>query len=679
MYGSLTPVAGGLALLYLIFSLAHPLLLFGAARSVMTALSLLTMAAFTTLWILLRRTLVPREWSHEVGGAIAIFVLVNSLAHLHFVPLLYNTTNLALLIIGVGILFYSYAWLLALMAASWAGWLIVTWGARASPEWSHYGFLLVAATVLCLIVYTVRMRLLRNVEDLQLAVQEASHRVKTERNLRLTEARYHRVLETAQEGVWILDPGGRISYANQRLAEILGYDREELEGRLLVDLVDGSQREEVEQRLGKRVRRGRSGWELKMLRKDGEKLWLSVATSPIRHSAGRFVGSLGMSFNITGRKKVEKKLRESEAKFRTLAEQSPNMIFIYCKGRVVYANAMCEEMMGYSREDVYASDFHFMQLIAPESVDLVQESFEKHMRGEEVAPYEYILLKKDGSRVDAVITTRLIDYEGETAILGVVTDITELKQMEQRLRGSQKMEAIALLTSGFAHHFNNLLTVIQGYASASFERLPEDSALLSPIEAINDAVARASALTHQLLAYSRLQALQPERLVLNEFVAQLEDSVRKKLHEDVQYSTLLTESKTVIQVDPNQLEQVVLHLVANARDAMPDGGTLIVETDQVNVTETPPGTTVPEGTYVRLSVQDTGCGMDEETLEHVFEPFFTTKEGEDRAGLGLATVYGIVKQSGGFVYLDSKKDEGTRVEILFPLVEDALEQEEAAS
>jgi len=279
------------------------------------------------------------------------------------------------------------------------------------------------------------------------------------------------------------------------------------------------------------------------------------------------------------------------------------------------------------------------------------------------------MLCKDGSRRFVEVHSRKIPHRGLTVGVTAVRDVTEHKRFEEGIRQTQKMEAIGRLAGGIAHDFNNLLTVISGYSHLLARQLEEDS-LRGHIEEIHQAADRATLLTQQLLAFGRQQALRTEILDLNKVVAGMEKMMRRLIREDIGFELRLAPLLGKIKADRGQIEQVILNLVINAGDAMPEGGTLTIETANVDLEETA-AHRVPNGSpgsYVLLTVSDTGTGMDASTLSQVFEPFFTTKEKGKGTGLGLATVYGIVKQSGGAIDVDSSPDRGTIFRVYLPQV-----------
>jgi two-component system, cell cycle sensor histidine kinase and response regulator CckA len=291
-----------------------------------------------------------------------------------------------------------------------------------------------------------------------------------------------------------------------------------------------------------------------------------------------------------------------------------------------------------------------------------------------VVGFECEIYRKDLSRIWIVENIRAIrDEQGSVAYYeGSLEDITERKMLGEQLRQSQKMEAIGQLAGGIAHDFNNLLTAINGYSEMSMALLQAEDPLRHNLEEIKKAGDRAAALTRQLLAFSRKQVLQPKVLDLNAIVSDMEKMLRRLIGEDIELRTAFNPELGSIKADPGQIEQVIMNLVVNARDAMPQGGKLTIETENAFFVEEYVGqdSTIVPGAYVMLTVSDTGTGIDEKTKMHVFEPFFTTKEAGRGTGLGLSTVYGIVRQSGGNICIDSEVGQGTTFKIYLPLIDD---------
>jgi PAS domain S-box-containing protein len=387
---------------------------------------------------------------------------------------------------------------------------------------------------------------------------------------------------------------------------------------------------------------------------------------PVRDDEGKVVGAVEVTLDITERKRAEKALQESEQKFRILAEQSPNMIFINKGGKVVYANRRCEEVMGYKREEFYRSDFDFRMLIAPESREVIEAAFSKHMKGEDVAPYEYSVITKDGKRIVAINSSKLIPFEGETAILGVVTDITERKRSEAQLQQMQRLESIGTLAGGIAHDFNNILMGIQGNVSMMLLDVEEGDSHYERLKNLERQVQSGAKLTSHLLAYARKGKYEVKPFSLNQLVEDASDTFGRARRE-VTIHRHLSADAYAVEGDPGQIEQVLLNLFVNAAEAMPDGGDFILETMNVTHKDMTGRLYKPkQGNYVLLKVTDTGAGMDKETADRIFEPFFTTKEMGRGTGLGLASAYGIIKAHEGYIDVDSRKGRGTTFSIYLP-------------
>ncbi|HYM22603.1 MAG TPA: response regulator [Vicinamibacterales bacterium] len=380
------------------------------------------------------------------------------------------------------------------------------------------------------------------------------------------------------------------------------------------------------------------------------------------HSAVRH--ALALREEERQRRQAEAALRASEERFRALVENSSDsLLLVDGVGRLLYVAASTQRRLGWSAAEatgrslldfLHADDRAIFALRLGEAL--------KHP-GEPVAQ-EIRLRHADGEwrTVEAILVNRLEEPSVRAVVINA-RDLTDRRRLEEALRQAQKMEAVGQLAGGVAHDFNNLLTAILGYCSLIFEELPLQHPLRSDLGEIQAAGERAAAVTRQLLAFSRRQMLQPQIVDLNELVGQLEKLLKRAAAGAIELSVRLDERIAPVRVDPSSIEQVIINLAVNAKEAMPSGGSLTIETANVEVADTPearssPQTSPPPGPYVRLSVTDTGEGMTEETRAHVFEPFFTTKRPGRGNGLGLATVYGIVKQNGGYIFVTSDPGRG---------------------
>jgi PAS domain S-box-containing protein len=352
-------------------------------------------------------------------------------------------------------------------------------------------------------------------------------------------------------------------------------------------------------------------------------------------------------------------LRESEERFRTMFQSAPTAILMLgVDGRTVAVNSSCERLLGYAEGELVGRTTAHLR--HPDDSEEIAEQLAGLLRGEyDSFRIDARYVRKDGAAVQLLLAVALVrDADGKPDyVIAMAEDVTEQRQLEEQLRQSQKLEAIGRLAGGVAHDFNNMLTAIGGYTALALEHAADGSELRGDLDEIRKATDRAALLTRQLLAFSRKQMLVPELLNLNGVVLELETMLRPLIGEDVQLTTKLDPALGPIEADPGQLHQVIMNLVVNARDAMPHGGAISIETGNADVGDNDDG--IEPGRYVTLTVRDGGEGIDEATLGQIFEPFFTTKESGKGTGLGLATVYGIVKQSGGYVAVESEVGHGS--------------------
>jgi PAS domain S-box-containing protein len=396
-----------------------------------------------------------------------------------------------------------------------------------------------------------------------------------------------------------------------------------------------------------------------------------------RHAAG-YVAKL--SETVSGLQRAEKASRESEGRFRSIVDTASDGILIARSStrKFVEANVAICEMLGYTRDELLRLG---VENIHPASdLSFVSEDFNKLSRAEKrTPPLEGVpMMRKDGSVFYADINANPVEFEGEQCLAGIFRDITVRKRAEEerehlhaQLHQAMKMEAVGRLAGGVAHDFNNLLTVINGYSELLLQRLGENSPMRKDVEEILQAGNQAGALTRQLLVFSRKQVLQPKVIDLNMVVSKTGKMLRRLIGENIEFRTILAEGLGRVKADEGQVEQILLNLAINARDAMPGGGELTIETANVVLGETfaKDHPSLIPGPHVLLSVGDTGSGIPDEIRGHIFEPFFTTKGLGKGTGLGLATVYGIIQQSQGHLGFDTEAGKGTTFRIYLPRVD----------
>jgi two-component system, cell cycle sensor histidine kinase and response regulator CckA len=374
------------------------------------------------------------------------------------------------------------------------------------------------------------------------------------------------------------------------------------------------------------------------------------------------------------RKLAEESLRTSEARYRALVELCPDAIFIRQEGRIVFINSAATKLLGAENPE---------QIVGGEMLDLVHEDYHSSVKermkqlSDSAQPLPFVeekFLRLDGSAVPVEVGAVPFVFAGKPAVQVIARDLTLRKSLEAQIRQAQKMDAIGTLAGGVAHDFNNILTVISGYSEVLLARLAPDDPLRAPVEQIHKAGARAASLTRQLLVFSRKQVVEPKILDLNAIVKDTEKMLKRLIGEDISLTAVLDPKLGRIKADAGQIDQVLMNLAANARDAMPRGGKLTIETAKVQF-DAEYASAHPEvrpGPYILLAVSDDGFGIDSATLSHLFEPFFTTKGLARGTGLGLATVYGIVKESGGHISVYSEVGSGTSFKVYFPRVDEEV-------
>jgi len=472
----------------------------------------------------------------------------------------------------------------------------------------------------------------------------------------------------AHLGYWTFDPRTRTLDWSEEMFRIFGRDPAERPLRYPEDhrkYIPPSAWDTVDAAFRSALREGKDfDLELKIARPDGELRHIATKAQALRKPDGTLDKLLGTVQDITVR-------RRAEESFKTLVLNAPIGLFIAQNGRFKQINPEFEKITGYGQEELLNDDC--LCLVIPEFREKVRETSIKILQGKRTLPFEFQYRTKGGDTRWALEKVATTQYEGERATLGYFMDITDSKHLEAQFLQAQKMEAVGRLAGGVAHDFNNLLTGILGYSELLFWDFPEDNPRRRYVEEIIKTTERAAALTRQLLAFGRKQLVQSRIINLNEVISGLEKMLRRLLGEDLDLITLLDPALGAVKADPSQMDQVIMNLVVNARDAMPQGGRLTLKTENVYLDEAYvwDHIEVIPGPYVLLAVSDSGSGMDPETQARIFEPFFTTKEVGKGTGLGLATVHGIIKQSHGHIWVYSEPGKGSTFKIYLPRVEES--------
>jgi PAS domain S-box-containing protein len=511
--------------------------------------------------------------------------------------------------------------------------------------------------------------------------RDLTERIQAEWRVRDSEERLRTALAAGQMGTWVWEVGADRSHWDARECELLGMPPVDgpADTAEFFRLVHPDDLPELRRVLAEAVDRGTDfRAEFRVVRPDGRVVWLAGAGRVFRDAGGGPARMYGVNFDITDRVLAEDRVRRSEEQFRAFMDHSPAAAWITdADGRMVYLSAAYRRLVYLPAGDPIG------KTLAEVYPDHDVRQHMAHIR-EVAATGRAIEATEPGARADGtpgefLVYRFLLPDHGQQLVGGVAIDVTARKEaaetqarLEAQLRQSQKMEAVGRLAGGIAHDFNNLLTVITGYAELLLARLPAADPNREAVAEIQKAGGRAAALTRQLLAFSRRQVVEPRVLQLNALVADTEKMLRRLIGEHVLLSTSLDPAAGPVRADPGQLEQVLINLAVNARDAMPGGGRLTVETRAVTVGDEfrRDRPDVPAGEYVRLTVTDTGTGMDAATQARMFEPFFTTKPVGQGTGLGLATVHGIVQQAGGHVAVTSAVGRGTAVAVYLQRVAD---------
>ncbi|MFH1117901.1 MAG: PAS domain S-box protein [Pseudomonadota bacterium] len=512
--------------------------------------------------------------------------------------------------------------------------------------------------------------------------QEVGHRIAETlnsllllRDLRNGEQRYRSLFENSRDAIVVASKEGRIVEANQAFLDLFGYSLEELLGMSALELWSNP-----EERAGWQDELERTGglreYELRALRKNGETR-LCLLTSSTWTAEDGTVHYQTICRDITEQRKAQEALFESEQMFRLLSEQSLMSVAVLQDGVYKYANQAMADLVEYSIEEILNwQPEEFLKVAHPEDRQLVMEQARLKQSGDprQKTSYEFRIVAKSGAKKWVEIFSKTVQFKGRNANLVTMIDISGRKQAEEHLRHSQKMEAIGTLAGGIAHDVNNLLQIVLGQADMLLLRRDMDQKSTRSVQAIRRSALNGADLVRRILTFSR-QA-EPEMCTMNlsEEVRRVRELLLRTIPRMIRIEMALDDNLWTIEADPSQLEQILLNLAVNAKDAMPDGGKLLFETRNTTIREKY-GRTHPEvrpGKYVLLTVSDTGHGMPTDTLGRIFDPFFSTKNPGQGTGLGLSTVFGIVKKHGGHIHCYSEVGAGTSFKIYFPVADEEL-------
>jgi two-component system, cell cycle sensor histidine kinase and response regulator CckA len=501
-------------------------------------------------------------------------------------------------------------------------------------------------------------------------------------NEQLHRAKLATTLHSIGDGVIATDKTGVITFANPVAESLTGWRVDEAIGRRLATvfpIIGESTRERASDPVAKVLETGSVvglANHTLLISRDGREIPIDDSGSPIKDESGRMTGVVLVFRDATESRRAQQQLEESERRYRLLFENNPQPMWVFDAETLAFlaVNYAAIETYGYTREEFLSITLRDIRPV--EDIPALMED----VRSREGRPLHrsgpWRHRKKDGTLITIEIVSHPIDFGGRKARLVLASDITERKKLEEQFHQAQRLESIGRLAGGVAHDFNNLLTVINGYTEMVLQDESEDDPNREMLDEVLAAGARAAALTQQLLTFSRKQLIQPVVVNLNDIVSDIERMLRRLIGEDVRLVTKLSGDLGRVKADGGQLQQVIMNLAINARDAMPNGGSLLLEAANVTFDEeyATLHPEVPGGEYVMLAVTDTGTGMTPEVKARLFEPFFTTKPKGSGTGLGLATVYGIVKQSGGWIWVYSEPGNGTTFKIYLPRTDEAIPQ-----
>ena len=514
------------------------------------------------------------------------------------------------------------------------------------------------------------------------AFENLTEQKQAEESLRKSETIFRSVIENIQEGIFFMDQDSVIQYRSPSAAMISGFSNDERIGAFGIDLVHPDDIDTLQKAWERLLNHPEKSEEIIFRIKHKDSSWRWIETTVQNLLRNPDIGKILMTMrDITERKKTEEKLRSSEERFRHLIESVTDYIYtVHVDGGIAVRTAHspgCISITGFTCQELDADPSLWFNMIYGEDKQYVNSKIDKVFKGISISPFEHRIYRKDGTirwiRNTLVLKKdehgRLISYDG------LISDITELKSAEEareamqtQLRQAQKMESLGTFVGGIAHDFNNILSVLQGYSNLMRLEVEEGNPLVEYIDQILSSCEKAVNLTRSLLAFSREQPIAHKPININSLIRNTEKILKRLITEDISLEIDCHNSDIIITGDHSQVDQVLFNLATNARDAMPQGGKITITTSIAETDENTFKTTgyIKPGKYALITFTDTGTGMDKKTIEHIFDPFFTTKEIGKGTGLGMATVYGIVKQHGGYIRILSEIGIGTTFHIYFP-------------
>jgi two-component system cell cycle sensor histidine kinase/response regulator CckA len=535
--------------------------------------------------------------------------------------------------------------------------------------------------------YLLKSNLARIGPAIEAALErERAHaeKIQAEAALAASEQRFRSLVQNSSDLVTILAPDGTITYVSDSAERIVGYSPAELVGTSLLGYLDASHVERVRGLLHTNGKASVSGpIEFSLRRADGSAVWLEAVGSNLLADA-TIRGIVLNARDVSERKRADLALRESEERYRDLFDNASDLVCVAAPdGSLLYVNKAWQEGTGYGEEEI--GRMQLLDIVHPDSRLYYSEVVSRVLRGERLDHVELVFTPKAGTPITVEGNLSCTFKDGvPSAMRGIYRDITERKRVEEHLRRAERMQAAGKLAGGVAHEVNNMMTGVIGFSEFLLRSLEPDDPRRGDVEEVIKAGTRAADVTRQLLAFTRQQFLRPQVVQINAVVVEMEKMLRRSLGEDKLLELRLSPDAGDIRADRGQLEQVLINLVLNARDAMTGHGRVSIETStsiwDEAYAQRHGGVEIPLGRYVMLAVSDNGCGMEPDVQERIFEPFFTTKAVGQGTGLGLSTVYGIVKQSGGYIWVYTEPGQGSVFKVYLPQARvETVPEEPAAS